>query len=111
LRRHVAADLRKTGLAAEAGKMESAFRSTLERTPPEVAHKTPPPPAPRLRDRPKFGLPPIVWVTQVPVVLKSVPWWVWAGLLCVYTAIVGTLARVRRKEKAAITILAPNALT
>ncbi len=109
LRRHVAKELRETGLAAEAVKMESSFRRVLEKKPVQAGARTLARPAPRLPDlrKPKFS--PIIWVSQLRVVwkLKSVPWWVWVGLVCVYTVIAGTLVRTRRREKAvALTILA-----
>jgi cobaltochelatase CobN len=108
LRRHVAKQLRERGLMAEAARMESSFRRTMENRPVQAPIKTLVPPAPRILDPRKAKLSAIIWVKQLPVVwkLRSVPWWVWVGLVCIYIASVGTLVRVRRRENATLTLRA-----
>jgi cobaltochelatase CobN len=107
LRRHVAKELREQGLTAEAAKMESSFRLTLKNTPLQASIKTAAPQAPRIVKLRKPNLPAIIWLKQLHVVwkLKSVPWWVWVGLVCTYIATVGTLVRTRRRERATLTLV------
>jgi hypothetical protein len=94
--------LRSSGASAEVAKMQSAFHRTLEKEPPDAATKVVPTPTTRLADLRTLGKYTVTWVKQLRVVwnFKSVPWWAWLGLVCLYAAIVWMRVWTRRKATA-----------
>jgi len=103
LRRHVAQALRRNGGAADAAKMDATFTRTLMRRRPVVpAARTVAPPPNRTVEWQTLAQYAISWTKPWPVgwVIRTVPWWIWAGVVCAYAAIVGLLARIRRQSNA-----------
>jgi cobaltochelatase CobN len=97
LRRHVAAELRRSGEPAAAAKLEAAFRNALEKDRHDATPRTAAKPLPQLRKRPVSI---VTWIAGIPKAWKAkpLPGWVWIILGATYTSIVIFLLRPGRKR-------------